>query len=132
MVLFKITSDKNSRQAVTRSTFRQPYKRFEKSYLAIKSKWQSKSGRVTKSQLMRMLVVQYAIYSTRGEFSCLKKHLASPRALSATRPLLSCCKSRTALRARITCNYYEKYDIGRSILPHSESSYLALEENILQ
>ena len=50
------------------------------------------------------LVVQYTIYSTRGVVSCLIKHSASPRALSATRPLLSCCKSRTALRARI--NYY--------------------------
>ena len=50
--------------------------------------------------------MQYTIYSTRGVVSCLIKHSASPRSLSATRPLLSCCKSCTALRARINYNLH--------------------------
>ena len=62
--------------------------------------------------------MQYVVYSTRGVFSWLIKHSASPRALSATRPLLSCCKSRTALRARI--NYYladnNYYDIVKNLI----------------
>ena len=45
--------------------------------------------------------MQYAIYSTRGVVEWLIKHEAKSRALSDTRPLLECCKSRTALRARI-------------------------------
>ena len=48
--------------------------------------------------------MQYTIYSIRGVVSCLIEHLASPCALSATRPLPSYCKSRTALHARINYN----------------------------
>ena len=48
--------------------------------------------------------MQYAFYSTRGVVECLIKHEAKPSALSDTRPLLECCKSHTALRARINYN----------------------------
>ena len=63
--------------------------------------------------------VQYAIYSTRGVVSCLIKLSTSPRALSATRPLLSYCKSRTALRARINYNlwYYFACNISDGMMP---------------
>ena len=51
-------------------------------------------------------------YSTRGVVSWLIKHSASPRDLSDTRPLLTCCKSRTALCAHIN------YNIKRDTLAH--------------
>ena len=58
---------------------------------------------------MHALVMQYMIYCTRGVVSYPIKHLASPHALLATRTLLSCCKSRTALHTRINYNLIHKH-----------------------
>ena len=70
------------------------------------------------------LVVQYTIYSTRGVVSCLIKHSASPRALSATRPLLSCCKSRTALRERINYNIKKSHSTAFGTIATHNNAWL--------
>ena len=60
---------------------------------------------VTISQLMHVLgrAVRDLLHSRSGLMTDKALGFASC-ALSATRPLLSCCKSRTALRARINYN----------------------------
>ena len=65
------------------------------------------------------------IYSTRGVVEWLIKHEAKPSALSATRTLLECCKSRTARpSARINWLIVTLPDLDRHLLVSPAAAFL--------